>query len=131
MTKKVLIILGIVMTISAVYLLWPLSSDKFNINLNHAAIQAKSRLLKEKDTQADDQLPNILLIVVDDLGMADLSLYGQGYPQTPSIDDLGKNGVVFTNAYVTSLFVAPPGQQSFLEDISRDTDFNIKCTNDI
>jgi len=96
-----------VMTISAVYLLWPLSSDKFNIHLNHAAIQAKSSLLKEKDTQTDEQLPNILLIVVDDLGMADLSLYGQGYPQTPSIDDLGKSGVVFTNAYVTSPVCSP------------------------
>ncbi len=107
MTKKVFLILGLVLIISAAYLMWPLSSDRFRIRINHAGIQAKSSFLNEINNEVDEMLPNILLIVVDDLGMADLSLYGHGYPQTPHIDKLGKNGVVFTNAYVTSPVCSP------------------------
>jgi arylsulfatase A-like enzyme len=44
---------------------------------------------------------------VDDLGMADVSLYGEGDMSTPNIDRLGQQGVVFENAYVTSPVCAP------------------------
>ena len=43
--------------------------------------------------------PNILLMVVDDLGMADISLHGAEY-DTPNIDALFTGGVELTNYYV-------------------------------
>lgn len=43
--------------------------------------------------------PNILLIVADDLGYQDLSVFG-GEIRTPNIDALAASGVVFTNFYV-------------------------------
>jgi len=47
--------------------------------------------------------PNIILIVVDDLGYADLSCTGQAEDvETPNIDTLAKRGVRFTDAYATS-----------------------------
>jgi arylsulfatase A-like enzyme len=43
--------------------------------------------------------PNILLIVVDDLGFNDLSLFGSEI-STPNIDVLAQEGMVFTNFHV-------------------------------
>lgn len=40
--------------------------------------------------------PNVLLILVDDLGYSDLGCYG-GEISTPHIDELGKNGLRFTH----------------------------------
>jgi arylsulfatase A-like enzyme len=44
------------------------------------------------------QKPNILLIVADDLGYSDLSLYGSEIP-TPNIDELARNGMLLDNFY--------------------------------
>ena len=46
--------------------------------------------------------PNIVMIVADDLGYADLSCYGHPDYETPSIDDLAQPGVRFTQAYANS-----------------------------
>tara|TARA_R110002049_G_scaffold18043_2_gene69415 strand:+ start:5187 stop:6620 length:1434 start_codon:yes stop_codon:yes gene_type:complete len=43
--------------------------------------------------------PNILIIHVDDLGFHDLSRNGSKIYQTPNIDGLAKQSVVFNNAY--------------------------------
>ncbi len=51
--------------------------------------------------------PNIILIIVDDLGYSDLTSYGNKNINTPHIDGLGKNGVRFTQAYVTAPICAP------------------------
>ena len=45
--------------------------------------------------------PNILLIMVDDMGWADLGCYGSEIP-TPNIDALAKKGVRFTQFYNTA-----------------------------
>jgi hypothetical protein len=46
--------------------------------------------------------PNIVFILADDLGWADLSVYGQTDYQTPHLDDLAAEGVRFTQAYANS-----------------------------
>jgi arylsulfatase A-like enzyme len=46
--------------------------------------------------------PNILFIVADDLGWADLSVYGQTEYTTPHLDRLAAQGVRFTQAYANS-----------------------------
>ena len=43
--------------------------------------------------------PNIILIVVDDLGYNDLSVTGGGIIQTPAIDRLASSGAMFTQSY--------------------------------
>lgn len=43
--------------------------------------------------------PNIILILADDLGWADLACYGNRFNETPSIDRLAKQGVRFTQFY--------------------------------
>lgn len=51
--------------------------------------------------------PNILFIMADDLGFADLSCYGFGIYQTPNLDRLARRGVRFTNAYANSCVCSP------------------------
>jgi uncharacterized protein (TIGR03437 family) len=48
------------------------------------------------------QRPNVVMIVVDDLGYADLSVQGSPDIRTPNIDSLAQNGIRFTQAYVTA-----------------------------
>jgi arylsulfatase A-like enzyme len=43
--------------------------------------------------------PNVLLIVIDDLGWADLTCYGSKLHKTPNLDKLASGGVRFTQAY--------------------------------
>ncbi len=51
--------------------------------------------------------PNIVLIMVDDLGSADLGCYGSEQIITPNIDQLAANGVKLTQAYSGSTVCAP------------------------
>ena len=43
--------------------------------------------------------PNVILIVVDDLGIGDLGCYGQRHFQTPRLDQMAQEGVRFTHYY--------------------------------
>ncbi|MFC8823954.1 sulfatase [Streptomyces sp. NPDC057137] len=51
--------------------------------------------------------PNILFILGDDLGWADLSSYGATHISTPNLDRLGRQGVRFTDAYAGSATCSP------------------------
>lgn len=53
------------------------------------------------------ELPNIVLIVADDLGWGDLGCYGQTKIKTPGIDRLAKEGVRLTTYYSGSPVCAP------------------------
>lgn len=46
--------------------------------------------------------PNIVFILADDLGWADLSVYGQTHFTTPRLDELAEHGIRFTQAYANS-----------------------------
>ena len=46
--------------------------------------------------------PNIVLIVADDLGWSDLGSYGSDLHETPHLDRLTEDSVVFTDAYAAS-----------------------------
>ena len=45
--------------------------------------------------------PNIVLILIDDLALTDIQAYG-GEINTPNMDSLAKNGMLFTNYHTTS-----------------------------
>lgn len=51
--------------------------------------------------------PNILLIVIDDLGWADLGCYGSDFYETPNLDRLAARGVRFTDAYAACPVCSP------------------------
>lgn len=53
------------------------------------------------------QKPNIIYILADDLGYGDLGVYGQTKIETPNIDALAKEGILFTQHYSGSPVCAP------------------------
>ena len=73
------------------------------------AIEKRHRLLDSirNVTSADQRPPNIVLILADDLGYADTSVYGSKSIPTPHIDALASGGTRFTDAYVTAASCSP------------------------
>lgn len=53
------------------------------------------------------ELPNFLIILVDDLGSQDVGPYGQKIIQTPNIDRLAEEGIRWTNAYSSCPVCSP------------------------
>lgn len=51
--------------------------------------------------------PNVVFVLADDLGYADLGCYGQEILQTPHLDRVAKEGLRFTQAYAGSTVCAP------------------------
>lgn len=54
-----------------------------------------------------EQTPNIIYILADDLGYGDISCYGQEHFQTPCIDSLASQGMLFTRHYAGCSVSAP------------------------
>ncbi len=71
-----------------------LSTSAFSCKINTGKLEKNT-----ESTDPSNPLPNILIIHVDDLGFHDLSLNGSKIYQTPNIDTLAKESVVFNKAY--------------------------------
>ena len=65
-------------------------------------------------TSGNQNKPNILLIVVDDLGYSDLSPFG-GEIRTPNIQRLADNGLIVQNCYASPL--CAPSRAMFMSGI--------------
>ncbi|MEO6333817.1 MAG: sulfatase [Pyrinomonadaceae bacterium] len=57
--------------------------------------------------QAQTRRPNIVVIVADDLGYGDIGSYGGKDIPTPNLDALARDGVRFTDAYVSGPYCSP------------------------
>lgn len=55
----------------------------------------------------DESRPNIVFILIDDMGWKDLGCMGSEYYQTPRIDALAKEGVLFEQAYACAPVCSP------------------------
>lgn len=64
-------------------------------------------LLTAAGCTTEPSRPNIILILVDDLGWTDVGFMGSTYYETPHIDRLAAEGLVFTNAYANAPNCAP------------------------
>lgn len=63
--------------------------------------------LAARPAQASAKRPNILFILADDLGWADLGCQGSTSYRTPALDRLAENGMRFTHAYAAAANCAP------------------------
>lgn len=54
---------------------------------------------KNNNTIKVDTKPNVLFIYADDIGYGDLSCYGTSAVETPNVDKLASEGILFTNAH--------------------------------
>jgi arylsulfatase A-like enzyme len=68
-----------------------------------------SLLFMQFSTQGQNQngQPNIVVILADDLGWADLASYGSTFYETPNLDKLASNGIRFTQGYATCPVCSP------------------------
>jgi arylsulfatase A-like enzyme len=57
--------------------------------------------------RAQVERPNIIYLMADDLGYADLSCYGRKDYQTPHLDKLASEGMKFLNAYAAAALCTP------------------------
>src|SRR6266478_8788188 len=62
---------------------------------------------------AGDSRPNIVFVLIDDMGQTDLGCYGSKFYQTPHIDRLAREGMRFTQAY-SACTVCSPTRASLL-----------------
>ena len=51
--------------------------------------------------------PNVVFILVDDLGYKDIGCYGSSFYETPNIDQLAREGMKFSNAYAAASVCSP------------------------
>ncbi|NKI27542.1 sulfatase [Arenibacter sp. 6A1] len=62
---------------------------------------------KGKELSSISKHPNVIYINVDDLGWKDVGYMGSNYFETPNIDKLSKEGMVFTQGYAAAANCAP------------------------
>jgi len=58
-------------------------------------------------TRAAAEKPNVIVILTDDMGYADLSMFGDSEIPTPQLDRLAASGVKLTNAHTTAPICVP------------------------
>lgn len=68
---------------------------------------ARGALSGESDLALEERRPNIVFVLVDDLGWRDVGYMGSSYYETPNIDRLARQGMVFTAAYSNAPNCAP------------------------
>jgi len=56
---------------------------------------------------AERRQPNVILILMDDMGWRDVGFMGNSFVETPSLDALARGGLVFTQAYASAPNCAP------------------------
>ncbi len=69
-------------------------------------LEAVSGIEKNQAASESDR-PNILFILADDLGWADLRSYGSTFYETPNLDRLAEQGMRFTDAYSAGTICSP------------------------
>ncbi len=76
----------------------------FFVVLTFLSISCK---INTKSGKTDIEKPNVVLIYIDDLGYGDVSCYGATEINTPNIDKLADNGLLFTNGHCSSATCTP------------------------
>lgn len=89
------------------YLFRPINTDGTRQVADPALLAGKKALLAETKPNAVAQRPNVIILLADDLGKYDVSLYGGKDVPTPNIDSLAASGVTFPNGYVTAPICSP------------------------
>jgi arylsulfatase A-like enzyme len=51
--------------------------------------------------------PNVIFILIDDMGWTDLGCFGSSFYETPNIDKLARSGIIYPNAYAASPVCSP------------------------
>ncbi len=80
--------------------------EKYRIHVDEKSLAARDAYLAAPKVTPKQKL-NIVLIVADDLGRADTSMYEGGRVATPNLDRIAKEGVRYGAGYVTAALCSP------------------------
>jgi arylsulfatase A-like enzyme len=103
---RVLVPLALLAALLA-FALWPVGGASWEITSDPEAERAARAFLAEPPASSAARPPNVVLIVVDDLGKHDTSVYEPSFVPTPNLEQLAASGVTFTAGYVTAALCAP------------------------
>lgn len=107
MKYKITMLLSILILCGSCY---PLTtgSVKWRIKWDKKKKKGKKEYVRTGKTAKEERPPNIIILLADDLGKYEVSVYeGVDHISTPHMDQIGKEGVVFEEAYVTAPTCAP------------------------
>ena len=79
---------------------------KIKLTLITALLLAPLAALHAAEPQPANK-PNVIVILSDDLGWADLACYGSTFHESPNLDKLAAQGMRFTQAYSSSPYCSP------------------------
>jgi len=105
--RKLGLILLLLLAPLVAWAFWPVADPDLAIHFDPAATRAAQAFLAQPDPRPTAGLPNVVLIVADDLGKHDVSVYEPSSVPTPSLERLARDGVAFQSAYVTSPICSP------------------------
>jgi len=71
------------------------------------AMQGCASTSKLISCKASENKPNIIFVLADDLGWAELGCYGNKFNETPNLDKLASEGMKFTDAYAAAPVCSP------------------------
>ncbi|HWB00351.1 MAG TPA: sulfatase [Pirellulales bacterium] len=71
------------------------------------ALLAVLGCLSHELAAANSRPPNIVLILMDDMGWRDVGFMGNDFVETPNIDRLARRGMIFSQAYASAPNCAP------------------------
>src|SRR5437868_3994838 len=89
-----------------------LNTTDILITMNHNLVRVSVLLVPAfvvlgSATSAAEKRPNVLIIVGDDMGYADIGVHGCKDIPTPHIDSIAKNGIRCTSGYVSGPYCSP------------------------
>lgn len=70
-------------------------------------VSCQQDALSNKDPAVTDARPNILWLVAEDLSANDMATYGNTASQTPNIDQLARDGTLYSSAFATTPVCSP------------------------
>ncbi len=105
--RRAVVAAVLVLVPCAAWLLWPQADPRFAIRFDAEQTARARRFLEQPVAAATARPPNVVLIVADDLGKYDTSLYGAGALDTPQMRRLADAGVRFTEGTITSPVCSP------------------------
>lgn len=71
------------------------------------SLLALAGIVSAQEGVAEQRPPNILIMLVDDLGYSDLGCYGSTFYETPNLDQLAREGARFTDGYAACPVCSP------------------------
>ena len=97
--KRLATVVVVIVSGGILYIAWYATGEGWVGRLSGIITQAASFPQQAK--------PNIVFILIDDMGWRDVGFMGSTYYETPAIDQLAEQGVVFTSAYANAPNCAP------------------------